>query len=125
MSETFLGGRTKAGGGVNSGVGFAIPSSIVSGRTINVRGRTINVRVVSDGPAAKAGLQGSSGTRQVDGFDVPVGGDVVIAAGGERVVDFDDLLIAVASKNPGDTVELTILRDGEEQQVAVTLEARP
>jgi len=124
---------------VNSGVGFAIPSSIVSGRTIkvrgrtinvsgrtiNVRGRTINVRVVSDGPAAKAGLQGSSGTRQVDGFDVPVGGDVVIAAGGERVVDFDDLLIAVASKNPGDTVELTILRDGEEQQVAVTLEARP
>jgi len=96
------------------------------------------ISIISDGPADKAGLQGSSDTRQVNGFDVPVGGDVVIAADGERAdkkhpnADFDDLLVVgrtanvrVASKNPGDTVELTILRDGEEQQVAVTLEARP
>ena len=61
----------------------------------------------------------------VDGLDVPVGGDVVIAVDGERIADFDDLLIVVASKNPGESVELTILRDGEEQQVSVTLEARP
>jgi 2-alkenal reductase len=144
-----------SGSGVNSGVGFAIPSNVVrrvvpvliangsyqwpwlgvEGTSLNLIFQEANeleiqqgayiISVASGGPADEAGLQGSSGTRQVDGFDVPVGGDVVIAADGERIADFDALLIVVASKNPGDTVELTILRNGKEQQVVVTLEARP
>jgi S1-C subfamily serine protease len=144
-----------SGTGVNSGVGFAIPSNVVrrvvpvliaSGSYqwpwLGVEGTSLNlvyqeandleiqqgaylVSIISDGPADRAGLQGSSGTRQVNGFDVPVGGDVIVAADGERIRGFDDLLVIVASENPGDTVELTILRDGEEQQVEVTLEARP
>jgi S1-C subfamily serine protease len=144
-----------SGAGVNSGVGFAIPSNvvrrvvpvlIVSGSYqwpwLGVEGTSLNlvyqeandleiqqgayiISIISDGPADKAGLRGSSDTRQMNGFDVPVGGDVVVAADGERIADFDDLLVVVASENPGDTVELTILRDGEEQQVEVTLEARP
>jgi S1-C subfamily serine protease len=81
--------------------------------------------VVSDGPADRAGLQGSSGTKQMDGFDVPVGGDVVVEADGGPVTSFDDLLAVVASRNPGDTLGLTILRDGERQQVTVTLGVRP
>jgi S1-C subfamily serine protease len=144
-----------SGAGVNSGVGFAIPSNVVrrvvpvliaSGSYqwpwLGVEGTSLNlvyqeandleiqqgayiISIISDGPADKAGLRGSSDTRQMNGFDVPVGGDVVVAADGERIADFDDLLVVVASENPGDTVELTILRDGEEQQVEVTLEARP
>lgn len=144
-----------AGTGVSSGVGFAIPSNIVrqvvpvlitSGSYqwpwLGVEGTSLNliiqqandleiqqgayiVSVASDGPADEAGLQGSSTTRQVDGFEVPVGGDVVIEADGEQIIDFEDLLVVVASRDPGDTVDLTILRDGEEEQVTVILEARP
>ena len=77
------------------------------------------------GPADKAGLRGSSGTKQIDVFSVPVGGDVVIKADGQSVTDFDDLLSIVASKNPGAVLMLTILRDGKQQEIAVTLEVRP
>lgn len=84
-------------------------------------------RVVSGGPADEAGIQGSTGQVEVSGFPgtVPVGGDVVIEANREPINDFDDLLTAVAFSSPGDEMELTILRDGRQQQVTVTLEARP
>jgi 2-alkenal reductase len=82
--------------------------------------------VVQGGPADKAGLQGTSGRRSVgDISDVPVGGDVIIAVNGQPVADLSDLLVRIASKNPGDTMELTILRDGKQQTVQVVLEARP
>ena len=84
------------------------------------------VNAVADGgPADEAGLQGSTGTEEVRGFEVPVGGDVIVEAGGERVKDFADLLAKITSRSPGDALELTILRDGERQQVTVTLGMRP
>jgi S1-C subfamily serine protease len=84
------------------------------------------VNAVADGgPADEAGIQGSTGTEEVRGFDVPVGGDVIVEADGERVRDFADLLSKIVSRGPGDTLELTILRDGERQQVTVTLGMRP
>jgi S1-C subfamily serine protease len=144
-----------SGTGTNAGVGFAIPANIVrrvapvliesgsyqwpwlgvEGTSVNLvimRANNLEIQqgayidgVVPDGPAAEAGLQGSSGTRQVNGFDVPVGGDVVIEADGKPVADFSDLLVDIAFKNPGDVIELTILRDNQRQQVTVELVPRP
>jgi 2-alkenal reductase len=142
-------------GGVNSGVGFAIPANVVrrvaptlieqgvyqwpwlgvSGTSMNLllqeaddlpiqRGAYIG-EVTEGGPAAEAGMRGATGTQQLMGLDVPVGGDVVIEADGEAIEDFNDLLAYVAFKRPGDEVELTILRDGERQQVTVELGTRP
>jgi S1-C subfamily serine protease len=143
------------GSGTGSGVGFAIPSNIirrvvpvliadgvyewpwlgVEGADLNLimqeanglevqQGAYINT-VITGGPADKAGLRGSSGTKQVGAFSVPVGGDVVIKADGQSVTDFDDLLSIVASKNPGAVLMLTILRDGMQQEITVTLQVRP
>jgi S1-C subfamily serine protease len=41
------------------------------------------------------------------------------------VLAWEDLLSYVAFKNPGETVGLTVLRNGEEQEINVTLEERP
>ncbi len=81
--------------------------------------------VADGGPADEAGIQGSTDTEEVRGFEVPVGGDVIVEASGERVSDFADLLSKIANRSPGDTLDLTILRDGERQQVTVTLGMRP
>ena len=81
--------------------------------------------VAEGGPADEAGIQGSTGTEEVRGFEVPVGGDVIVEAGGETVKDFADLLSKIANQSPGDTLELTILRDGDRQQITVTLGMRP
>jgi len=139
----------------NAGVGFAIPSTFVQrvapalietgsyqwpwlgveGTSVSlaiVRANNLEVRqgayivgVVEGGPAAQAGLQGSSGTRQIGGLQVPVGGDVVIEADGRPIADFSDLLTDIASKNPGDEIELTVLRDGQTHKVIVKLMPRP
>ncbi|MFQ5595526.1 MAG: S1C family serine protease [Anaerolineae bacterium] len=138
-------------GGVraNAGVGFAIPSNIVklvypaliekgtyywpwlgvSGTKVDLtimqandldsqQGAYIH-EVIADSPAAKAGLQGSPSQ------DQPIGGDVIIEADGKPVADFNDLLIDVAFKKPGDKMDLTILRNGRPQEVSVILARRP
>jgi S1-C subfamily serine protease len=52
-----------------------------------------------------------------------LGGDVITAVDGKQVVQFTDLLDAISSKKPGQTVTLTILRDGKQLSVQATLAA--
>lgn len=95
------------------------------GLDANQRGILVT-EVVDGGPAAKAGLQGSSKTATIDGIETKIGGDVITAIDGKTVKVFDDLLGYILTyTKAGDTVNLTILRDGKEMQVKVTLEARP
>ncbi len=62
--------------------------------------------VVPDGPAERAGIQP---------------GDVVIAFAGEPIQSNDDLLTAIRSHQPGDQVEVVVVRGGGERDV-VTVE---
>ena len=48
-------------------------------------------------------------------------GDVVTAVDGERVVDGIALIVAIRSHQPGETVEFTFMRDGDEQTTEITL----
>lgn len=81
--------------------------------------------VIPGGPAAEAGMRGSTGTETVLGQSVPVGGDVVLSMNGQPVADFAELLTLVAFSEPGEEVSLTVLRDGETQELSVVLSARP
>jgi serine protease Do len=82
--------------------------------------------VTSGGPADKAGLHGSDRDAEIEGQQMRVGGDVIVAIDGQPVKEFDDIVIYLArSTEVGQTVTLTVLRQGEEMQVQATLEARP
>jgi 2-alkenal reductase len=81
--------------------------------------------VTSGGPAEKAGLKGGGTNREVHGQEVRSGGDVVTAVDGRPVKASDDVIQAVLANQVGDTLDLTILRDGAEQHVQVTLGERP
>jgi S1-C subfamily serine protease len=143
------------GAQANAGVGFAIPVSVVKRVVpaliedgsyqwpwLGVDGTDVNLfiqeandldtqfgayigAVRADSPAAQAGLQGTTGTELIDDIQVPVGGDVVVAAQGDPIADFSDLQGRVAALRPGDTLQLTIIRGGERQQLEIVLEARP
>jgi S1-C subfamily serine protease len=136
-------------------VGFAIPSNVVrlvapsliengaydwpwlgvTGGSINLMLQQANdleaqqgayiAQVANGGPAEEAGLRGATGTQEINGREIPIGGDVVVEADGQPIVDFNDLLAYVAFQQPGDTIELTVLRDGERQTFTVELIARP
>jgi serine protease Do len=80
--------------------------------------------VVTDSPAEKAGLQASSKAFDLNGEQVMIGGDVVTAVDGKAVETMQDLSAAVKAQKPGAEVELTVLRDGKEITLTVTLGER-
>jgi len=82
--------------------------------------------VVSDGPADKAGVVGSTRQVTIEGSQVSVGGDVIIAIDGQMIQGMDELISYLASNTRvGQQVSLTVLRDGQPVDLSVTLEARP
>lgn len=79
--------------------------------------------VVPGGPADQAGIR--AGTQPTN-LNVLAGGDLIIAFDGRPVKTFDELLsYLVTNKSPGDTVVLTVLREGQAVDVTVTLGERP
>jgi S1-C subfamily serine protease len=114
--------------GANDGVGFAVPSEIamtyadgiVSGEPIEtaflgVQGADVTTEgqagaiitvVVADSAAESAGIQ----------LD-----DVVIGFDGVPIVAWPDLIAQVRSHQPGEAIDMLILRDGEEITISVTL----
>jgi S1-C subfamily serine protease len=82
--------------------------------------------VVDGSPADKAGVQGGDLQAVVGGQQVLLGGDIIIAVDSQRVVDGDDLMSYLERETlPGDSIELSVMRNGENRTLIVTLEARP
>jgi S1-C subfamily serine protease len=81
--------------------------------------------VVDGSPADDAGLKGSTDEETFQLQQVKTGGDVVVAVDGSPVVENNDLSKLVARHKPGDTVTLEVIRDGNKQNVDVTLGSRP
>ncbi|HEY3064302.1 MAG TPA: M20/M25/M40 family metallo-hydrolase [Methylomirabilota bacterium] len=52
-------------------------------------------------------------------------GDVIIRFGGATVNSFDEIKRAIASRRPGDHVDVVYLRNGEERAASTTLDAQP
>lgn len=84
------------------------------------------VSIVEDSPADKAGLRDSESTIEIDGVEFLAGGDVITAIGPHEVTRSSDLIAHLTYHNsPGDTVTLTVLRDGQQKRIEVTLGERP
>jgi S1-C subfamily serine protease len=81
--------------------------------------------VVPDSPADDAGLQAGDEEIRFQGRQVDIGGDLITAVNGETITDNADLPRIVSRLSPGDVVTLDIVRDGDEQQVELTLGERP
>ena len=81
--------------------------------------------VLVDTPAEDAGMRAATGTRVVDGQEQPTGGDVIVEFDGQTVDSATGLQSAVDARQPGETVSITILRDGARRTIDVTLAVRP
>ena len=81
--------------------------------------------VVPGSPAAEAGIEPGDATVGVGGRRLRVGGDVIVAVDGEDVADMGAVVAAVDAKRPGEEIELTVLRSGEERTLTVELGKRP
>jgi S1-C subfamily serine protease len=83
-------------------------------------------QIISGGPAYDAGLQ--SGTEQVMVVDeqVIIGGDIIISIDTTRITGIDDLSAYLEEYTlPGQTIDLTVIRDNETIVIPLELESRP
>jgi S1-C subfamily serine protease len=83
--------------------------------------------VTPGGPADKAGVKGgnASATVTVGGARIHPGGDVITAIDGKSVHSMTDVIDDINSKQPGDTVELSLVNGSQKRTVSVTLGNRP
>ncbi|MEM2902431.1 MAG: trypsin-like peptidase domain-containing protein [Candidatus Bathyarchaeia archaeon] len=82
--------------------------------------------VLPGSPAEKVGLKGGSEVQTIGGVKIPVGGDIIIGVDDKPVRGLEDILLYIEyNKSPSDVVSLTILRNGGEINVEVTLGERP
>ncbi len=129
--------NSQTGEGSSSGIGFATPgnidmkvaNTIISGKTVEhpyvgvslVPGSENGARIasrsadgqppiVSNSPADKAGLQP---------------GDLITAVNGTKITTTDGFIATVFQYQPGQTITLTVKRDGATKQIKVTLGVRP
>ena len=84
------------------------------------------IDVTEDGPADDAGLVGSTVEIEIDGLPATIGGDIIVQIDDMPVGDFDDLIAYLSESTVvGQTIELTLLRDGEFVTVELELGERP
>jgi 2-alkenal reductase len=80
----------------------------------------------SSAGAQEAGIQAGSQVLNLGGEPVRAGGDIIVAIDGREVTTGGDLRAYIENnKRPGDTVTLTILRNGQRQEIQVRLGERP
>jgi S1-C subfamily serine protease len=129
--------------GGNDGVGFAIPSNTVRwivGQLVETGSAEhaylgvefvpvpsgVAVTEVRPGtPAEEAELRAATGTTTVNGQQLPTGGDVIVSLDGAAISSPAELQSGIDAKRPGDTVTITVIRDGERRSINVTLGTRP
>lgn len=147
--------QIKGGSGASDGVGFAVPSNAIkysSGRLeedgevnyayigvstqplypqlaeklgIDAGYGALVAKVIDDGPAGKAGIEGSEDSILFQGSRYDTGGDVITSVNGEQIEKAADLGRIIGLLEPGETADLGIVRDGKKTSVKVELEERP
>ena len=139
-----------------SGIGFAVPSNTVkkvvpvliengefkhpwmgiSGTDVDpelaeVRGLKSSkgflvVSVIEESPAELAGLLGVTETKEMDGREFALDGDIILAIDGKTVRKISDILVHLQrEKSVGDEMVLSINRNGEMLELTMVLEERP
>jgi S1-C subfamily serine protease len=141
-------GITTAGISNSQSLGFAIPSDTImrelvslatSGSynqhpSLNAIGTDMNYQIAQamgssvtygwlvESISTQNGLKGGNVQASILGSRVIIGGDIITAINGVRITNTDDLLSYLEQHTlPGQTVNFTVMRSGQEQTVSVTM----
>jgi 2-alkenal reductase len=103
-----------------------ITETIAKDNNLPVGSGLLVAQVDQGTPAARAGLRGGSRPQDARSRRVSLGGDIITAIDGQPLKRPEELLVYLETKkSPGDTVTLSIIRDGQNLQVPVQIGERP
>jgi S1-C subfamily serine protease len=93
---------------------------------LNVTYGVLIDQVASGGPADQAGLKAGTNQAIIDGSQVIVGGDVIIAIDGHRIIGSQEFSTYMEENTrPNQTIDMTIDRNNQIMDISVLLGTRP
>ncbi|MFW6114090.1 MAG: PDZ domain-containing protein, partial [Actinomycetota bacterium] len=94
------------------------------GVTIPVDAGLLIVNVLSGSPAEEVGLRGGTRRLRLGNFQLPVGGDIIVALEGAAIANYKELVVYLETQTEiGDTIEVTYYREQEERTAELTARA--
>jgi len=102
------------------------PSIVRYGKLSVSRGIMVS-KVASNSPADRAGIRGGDRQNPVryGNSIIYFGGDIIIGVDGMEVATLSDLFSALEDNQPGETVDVEIIRGGKRRSLSVELSERP
>src|SRR5579863_6715365 len=101
--------------------GRAIWPSLAQALNLNVQQGILIERVTPGGAAAQAGIRGGNKSVLAGLQELRIGGDILVAVDGKELTSQMELNLLLNRAWPGDTVTLTIVRDGKKMTIPVKL----
>ncbi len=96
------------------------------GMQVPVEAGLLVSEVTPGGPADKAGMRGGDRAVRTGRYQLLLGGDIITAINSKSVGDFQELTVYLETQTKvGDSVQVSIIRDGQEQTLPVTLGEQP
>jgi S1-C subfamily serine protease len=84
------------------------------------------VGVIDGSPAVAAGLRGATEEVEIYGHTMAIGGDIILAINGTQTINGDSISSYLEEfTSPGQTISLTVERDGFETTIVLELGTRP
>jgi putative serine protease PepD len=114
VARPFLGVRT-----------VLVQGDLAQALDLPAEGGLLVQQVESNSAAEEAGIHGPRQVVVVGNVELGVGGDLIEAIDGNKVVRDDDLQRAMNKKHAADNLELLVYRDGRTQKIIVKLGAAP
>ncbi len=106
--------------------GIDMSYSIAEAMDVDVTYGWLISSLTNDGAAEKAGLQEGIEQIRIDGDWVTIGGDIILAIDGTRIIDGDSLMSYLAEyTQPDDTIIITVFRNNQTLDIPVILGQRP
>jgi len=118
LLDDFQAGRKRPRLGVSV---VPIAGDYAEALSLPTQGGLLVQEVDADSPAARAGLRGGRREVQIGNAQLLVGGDFIMSIDGQPVEHDDAISRALARKRTGDTLELSIFRNGRTVNVKVKL----
>ncbi|MGE0886191.1 MAG: S1C family serine protease [Blastocatellales bacterium] len=83
------------------------------------------VEVQSGSSAERAGIKGPTQAVRYGRYQIPVGGDIIVAMDGQKIASRDDYDRVLNNKNVGERVQVEVMRDGRRVTLTLTLDEGP
>jgi S1-C subfamily serine protease len=119
MLDDLQAGRTRPRLGVSV---VAVAGDYADALSLPTQGGLLITEVERGSAADRAGLHGGRQTVQIGNAQLNVGGDLIMSIDGQPVDRGDAISRALSRKHTGDSVELTIFRNGRTMNIRVKLD---